>query len=163
MKKLSSWTPATNARAAYRASQRETDYFSLETFDKVQSLVTRGRLLQRFYEWNNWEDDMKPWISMKLDPPGVVSTGIMAVHQWWIVHFQDYYAIIECSLKSPQAVHRVKLQYRQRDGSVLWLASAQMGPLYFYSYEKIYLEYFDILLNHKFFMHPRDYMRVEAL
>lgn len=139
------------------SEEEEDDFFSLHLFDKVRVQTTRGKLLERFYEWNNTLDGMKPWIKMILDPPEYTPPQI---HNWWIVHFKAYHTQIEINPHSPNRAHRCRLFYQQEAGSTLWLASAQVGPVYFYSQPSVAVEYMMILANRQFHMTEKESTKV---
>lgn len=167
MGKLIGWTPRKlreDKKAAREAVaswwREEDDFFSLQVFDVEQVLVTRARLLERFYQNNNYEDDMKPWITMVLDPPEFTPPN---THTWWIVHYQDYHVQIQMSYRSPQHVHRARLFYRQHSGKTLWLATCQLGPLFFYSQAVMASAYLVVLRNKDWFMRPDLLDKVVAM
>ena len=148
MSKLDAWRPKRRSFQARRIHEvpfheQEDEWFSLQTFDLNVELTTIVKLLDRFYEWNNTEDGMKPWIVQRLDP----QEGAIR-HIWYFAHYKDFHAICEHSFLGPHKVHRIRLFYRQGSGRVLWLASAQLGPLFFYS-EKRGAEAYTEVLDHR--------------
>ena len=164
MAKLEGWRPKKRVRQKYEPEPvpfewQEDEFFSYHTFERVQTLTTRGKLVERFYRKNHCEDDCNAWIACKLDP--IEYQG--GRHVWWFVHFDDFYVTVELSHYGPHRTHRARLFYRQEAGSVLWLASAQLGPLYFFSKEKITMAYFEVLAKRLFFISEKESNKVVAM
>lgn len=138
----------------------EDEFFSLSEFDKRIDYTTRAALLYRFYEWNNFQDGMKAWVAMVMDPPDYTPPGS---HSWWFVHFQDFHVQVQHSYHGPNGVHRARLFYKQQaTGQTLWLASCQVGPAYFYSQSAMAMEYMQCLVRKEFFMTEKESRQIVA-
>ena len=164
MGKLEGWSPR---RRGFERREpelpplemQEDDWFSFHQFNKPDhAYTTRGALVAKFYEWNVPDEGINPWITMSFDPPKYTPPGS---HTYWFVHYQDFYVRIDPNMRSPQGIHRARLYYRQsgRRGN-LWLASCQIGPMYFFSASKICAALIEAIAQKKFFISEKSARQV---
>lgn len=150
----------TSQRTLASVEQQEDELWSFTEFDKVIEYTTRAALLYRFYEWNNFQDGMKAWAAMVMDPPDYTPPGS---HSWWFVHFQQFHVQIQHSYHGATGVHRARLFYKQdATGKTLWLASCQVGPCYFFSQNLMAVAYMECLVKKEFFMTEKESRQIVA-
>lgn len=168
MAKLHGWNPKRRTHSipgpthsdAELSTPLEELEFDPSYIEPVVTLTTRGKLVEQFYRKNNFQDDCNAWIKMILDPPEYCAPK---QHFWVVVHYGDFYTLIDHSYRGAMEVHRARLFYRQERGRRLWLASAQLGPLYFYSQDAVATAYITTLVRKEFYISPKSSKQIVAV
>lgn len=136
------------------------DIYDWEVFQYVYSLTTKGKLIDRFYEFNNTGDGMSGWIKLCLNPKPITPPR---VNRWLVIHFGDFYSYVEQNPHTGAGPHSVRLYYRSRSNRIYWLASCQIERAFFFREEEIVQHLFRILHRREFFQTDKEKEKVIAI